>query len=296
VFSSTSFFQVLRECFRPILPSFQSRLETIFSATPSLATKGSFESICSVYESTLRFLSIAYELVAGAFLDLAESGLVKGDKAGVELYNDMVSVFLQVASPFANYQQRFEELEGKHLQVATSLVSKDMRQVAGSVSSQSAALETLQDATERLKDLAPFIFPMTEGSLDRFELLNGGYRVGPALGAVDKILAEHVGELVIAIRSLSAAMTADVNQLADVFDEQHVLCAMEVLKLAGKFRRDLQGFEGKTRDRLTVLTERMLAHRGQELELKKPLRARVARRSPPFPYPIPCPWWKSIPS
>jgi hypothetical protein len=57
--------------------------------------------------------------------------------------------------------------------------------------------------------------------------------------------------------------------LADVFDEQHVLCAMEVLKLAGNFRRDLQGFEGKTRDRLTVLTERMLAHRGQELELKK---------------------------
>jgi hypothetical protein len=105
-------------------------LETIFSATPCLATKGSFESICFVYELMLCFLSIAYELVAGAFLDLAESGLVKGDKAGVELYNDMVSVFSQVVSPFANYQQRFEELEGKYLQSATSLVSKDMQQVA----------------------------------------------------------------------------------------------------------------------------------------------------------------------
>ena len=126
--------------------------------------------------------------MAGAFLDVAESGTTKKSDNGIGLYNDMLAIFLQVASPFTNYQKAFDELEAKHLEVATHLVSKDMQETAGSVSS-TAGFEELQDATERLKDLAPFIFPMTEGSLDRFELLNGGYQVGPALSAVDKIFS-----------------------------------------------------------------------------------------------------------
>ena len=206
--------------------------------------------------------------MAGAFLDLVESGAVKKGDNGIDLYNEMLGVFLQVASPFVNYQKRFSELEGKHLQVATHLVSKDMHEAVGPVSSNSG-LEVLQDATERLKDLAPFIFPMTQGSLGRFELLNGGYRAAAAIAAVDKILSDHVGELVIAIRTLSAAMTGDVNRLAENFDEQHVLCSMEVLKLAGTFKRDLGTFEAKTRERLSVLAERMTDHIKLELELEQ---------------------------
>jgi hypothetical protein len=241
----------------------------VFSSNPTLTSKGSFESVCAAYESTLRFLSLAYEVVAGAFLDLAESGMAKKGDTGVGLYNDMAAVFLHVASPFANYQQRFDQLEGRHLHVATSPVANDMRQTVGSVSSQAAALETLQDATERLKDLAPFIFPLMEGSLVRFELLSGGYRVAPALGAVDKSLTNHVGEVVIAIQTLSAAMTADANDLAEAFDEQHVLCAMEVLKLAGHFRRDLLTFEDKTRDRLSILSGRIVDHIQRNTEVDK---------------------------
>ena len=206
--------------------------------------------------------------MAGAFLDVAESGTTKKSDNGIGLYNDMLAIFLQVASPFTNYQKAFDELEAKHLEVATHLVSKDMQETAGSVSS-TAGFEELQDATERLKDLAPFIFPMTEGSLDRFELLNGGYQVGPALSAVDKILTQHVGELVIAIRTLSAAMIADVEKVADMFDEQYVMCAMEVLKLAGNLSRDLRGFEMKTRERLFVMSERMIAHLKHEMEIQK---------------------------
>jgi len=260
--------KVMRECFRPILPSFQSRLESLFSSNPALRSKGSLETVCAAYESTLRFLSVAYELVAGAFLDVAESGMAKKGDTGVGIYKDMLAVCLQVASPFTNYQQRFAELEAKHLEVSTSLVSKDIHQAVGSVSS-SSGLEKLQDAIERLKDLAPFIFPMTEGSLNRFELLNGGYSVAPALAAVDKIVTNHVGEIGIAIRTMSAAMTSDINRLADAFDEQHVLCALEVLKLAGAFVRDLNNFESKTRDRLAVLAERVGNHIKQEAEVEK---------------------------
>jgi hypothetical protein len=217
-------------------------------------------------------LSLGYELVAGAFLDAAESGTAKKGDTGLYLYNDMVAIFVQVSSPFTNYIERFDQLEAKHSRLATQLVSKDIQQAVGSVSSTTAvgaSLETLQDATERLKDLAPFIFPMMDGSMDRFELLNGGYQVRETLQAVDNVLGDHAGELVIAIRTLSAAMTSDDNRLAEHFDEQHVLCAMEVLKLAGTFRRDLRSFEGKTRQRLGVLSERMAAHLNQEKELQK---------------------------
>eukprot|EP00934_Nitzschia_sp_Nitz4_P001908 Nitzschia sp. Nitz4//scaffold20_size174350//145527//148397//NITZ4_002126-RA/size174350-processed-gene-0.71-mRNA-1//1//CDS//3329541881//1908//frame0 len=250
--------RVLRECFRPILPSFQSRLEALFSSSPTQSTRqGSFESICSVYESTLRFLSLAYEVVAGAYLDLAEAGMLAKGDTGVGLYQDLVTLFEQVASPFGNYMQRFDQLESKHLQVATSLISKDMHQVVNSVSSPTTALETLQEAIERLKDLAPYVFPLVEGSLDRFELLNGGYQVGFALTAVGTIVSHHVGEVAIAIRSLSTSMTSNISQLADAFDEQLVLCAMDVMKLAGNFQRDLRQLEAKTRERLSVLADRV---------------------------------------
>ena len=243
--------------------------------------KGSLESICAVYESTLRFLSLAYELVAGAFLDVAEAGTGKKGDNGLDLYQEMNKVILQVASPFFNYQERFDQLEIKHSKVSTQLVAKDMQQAVGSVSSSSstASLETLQDATERLKDLAPFVFPMVEGSLNRFELLNGGYLVTKALAAIDNILVGHAGELVIAIRTLSATMTADSIRLAESFDEQHVLCAMEVLKLAGAFRRDLRAFQVRTRERLGVLSERLGAHLNQQKSLQEAAAIAVGKRN-----------------
>ena len=41
---------------------------------------------------------------------------------------------------------------------------------------------------------------------------------------------------------------------------------MEVLKLAGTFRRDLTFFEHKTRDRLSVLADRMSMHAKLDIE------------------------------
>lgn len=259
----------MRECFRPILPSFRSRLETLFSSDPSAPSKGSFEVICSVYESTLQFLSLAYELVIGAFLDLPDSVTSKKGNNGTKLYNDLLAVFRQMASPFSNYLQNFHELERKNLIVATDLVFKDMNQAVSSISSSNSNLAVLQDATENLKGLAPFIFPLVDGALQRFELLNGGYRVELALGTVDQILCSHVKELIISIRTLSAALTSDGNNLAELFDEQYVLCTMEVLKLAGTFKRDLSFFIQKSRDRLSILADRMLMHAKLDIEATK---------------------------
>ena len=68
----------------------------------------------------------------------------------------------------------------------------------------------------------------------------------------------------MAIKTLSAAMMADEQQLASRFDETHVQCALEVLKVAGKFRRGLDALEKKAKDRLLVLLERMEAHSARE--------------------------------
>ncbi|CAJ1954431.1 unnamed protein product [Cylindrotheca closterium] len=267
---------VLKECFRPILPSFESRLKSTCSPDPYAMKGGAFESICTAYESTLRFLSLAYELIAAASLDVAESGNQTTNGAG--LFVDIKEVSLQVAAPFAKYMQSFDELEAKHSQMATKLVSKDIQQCVGNVSVNSG-LEALQDATERLKGLAPFIFPLANGALDRFELMNGGFLVGQALAAVDKILTDHVGEMVISIRTLSAAMTSDNDKLADLFDEQYVLCAMELLKIAGKFKRDLGSFEEGTRKRLSIIAGRLEDHSKLKLEVEEAKMSRTKKAS-----------------
>jgi hypothetical protein len=254
--------KVLGECFRPILSSFQSRLEAVYSSNNN-NKGGSLESVCAVYEATLQFLSLAYESVAGGWLDVV-SDTSMDSKA---LYQDVMAVFMQIASPFVTYQERLPALEEEHSGVAKTLVAKEFQQTASSVNAH-ASLDALQDAAERLKDLSGFIFPLAESAVARFELLNGGYRATPALATVDQLLASHAGELAIAVRTLSAAMTANENKLADNFDEQHVLCALEVLKVAGSFKRGLRLFEKKTRERLSVLAERMTAHEAQEKELQ----------------------------
>jgi hypothetical protein len=206
---------------------------------------------------------LAYESVAGGWLDVAEATSIDS-KA---LYEDVTACFMTIASPFVTYQERLSTLEENHSGVAKRVVAKEFQQTASSVNA-TASLVTLQDATERLKGLAPFIFPLAESAVARFELLNGGFRATQALSTVDKLLAGHADELAIAVRTLSAAMTANENRLAENFDEQHVLCALEVLKVAGSFRRDLLAFEAKTRDRLGVLSERMAAYAAQKKELE----------------------------
>jgi hypothetical protein len=265
--------QVFAECFRPILASFESRLESIHSSKPSGPCKGSLESICTVYESTLQFLSLAYESIAGGWLDMVETNLIAGQD-GISLYNDLQAVFLRVASPFTSYQKHLPELETKHSGAATQAIAKDVRQAVGGVSSSSSsadgsALETLQHASERLQELSSLIFPLAEGAVARFELLNGGYAATKALSSVDKLLSGQAGELAIAIHTLSTAMTADEKQLADNFDEQHVLCALEVLKVAGSFRRDMRSFETKSRVRLGVLRERMASHSARAIQVQE---------------------------
>ena len=80
---------------------------------------------------------------------------------GSVLYQQVTEVILQVASPFLVYQRKLAILETQHSSIAQQLIAKDIRQVVGQATNTSVTF--LQDATERLKGLAPFVFPMAEG-------------------------------------------------------------------------------------------------------------------------------------
>jgi conserved oligomeric Golgi complex subunit 7 len=73
------------------------------------------------------------------------------------------------------------------------------------------------------------------------------------------------------VHKLSAAMNSDEKALVDNFDEQHVLCALQVLKVAGRFVCSLRSMEAKTLDRLAVLWKRATAHTAKEKTLQEAL-------------------------
>jgi conserved oligomeric Golgi complex subunit 7 len=270
--------QVFRECFRPILPSLTSRLSSIYSSDPLGPKKGSLTEISSIYESMLQFLSLAYETIVGGWLDMAESSreAAAAAAAGNNIHNpkhfqDLMDVFVLIASPFVDYQRNLPKLESKFLGEQTQALAKDMQQATTSVAGTGVNLSVVQAAADRLQDLSITVFPLTESAIARFELLNGGFAATNVLAVVDRLLAGHAGELAIAVHKLSAAMNSDEKALVDNFDEQHVLCALQVLKVAGRFVRSLRFMETKTFDRLAVLWKRATAHTAKAKTLHEAL-------------------------
>lgn len=272
--------RVLMACFHPILSSFKSRLSAIHPpevsegpAPPGTGSgAGSLESICAAFESTLQFLSLAYDQMVGfddgdasPTLPPSSSRAGRRKPSPAETYQSVRAAFVAAASPFAPYQRNFAALERDHTGLAARMVARDVQGAATQASGGGGgncslpSLSGLQDAAERLGDLAPYLFPLVEGSLGRYELLNCGYRAGDALTAIDGLLAGHAAELTIAVGTLTASMAAgdDGDGLADAFDEQHVQCALEVLRVAGTFRGDLRAFESTSRERLAVLHGRV---------------------------------------
>ena len=163
--------RVLIECFKPIVDSFQKRLGNVCpvpggwrgglskSSGGTADGMGGTEAIASAYDSTIQFLSLAYDQMEawnGAMMD--ESKDKKNDTSGKlsldaakETVQSIRSAFLLIASPFLPYQRQLAESERDPLGEAASMVAKDVRGVVN-----------FEDAAERLGDLAPFMFPLAE--------------------------------------------------------------------------------------------------------------------------------------
>lgn len=94
----------------------------------------------------------------------------------------------------------------------------------------------------------------TLAAINRFELLNSGYNAPATLSSVDKLISNHASELAIVMGTLS---TNASNNSGPEFDEQHVNCALKILRIAGLFKRNLLSFESSVRDRLIMLSKEM---------------------------------------
>jgi len=59
-------------------------------------------------------------------------------------------------------------------------------------------------------------------------------------------------------------MVSDEDLLADSFDEQHVLCALEVLKITGNYKQELKKFESSMRMKLRAQIPKIQAYQSPE--------------------------------
>jgi hypothetical protein len=258
--------RVFRECFRPILPSFGTRLSSLCPSNPSGGKHPSNETwsldaICSAYKATLHFLSqwheqLAINLDSSALASVSSSPNTPAAKGAIAAYNQITSAFIFVASPFAPYQQEFAKLEKKHCDVMSESVARDVQSVVGG-RSLGSDLSSLQGTVDRLQVLASSVLPLAEAAVSRFELLNCGYHTNDAVAAIDELLARHAGEIAIAVSTLRTSMTTNEDTLAEKFDEDYVQSALEILKIAGGMKRDVLNCEAKTKDVFRELFKRL---------------------------------------
>jgi len=266
--------RVLIECFKPIVTSFEKRLGNYLCPVPGKGLSmgmsssisrandgmGGTEAIAAAYESTIQFLSLAYDQME-AWNGSSNNEESKDSKKGSaennnnasqsassdpanEALQTIRSSFLLIASPFLPYQRNLAEAERDPMGEAASMVAKDVRGVVN-----------FEYAAERLGDLAPFMFPLAEAAINRFELLNSGYNAPATLNSIDKLISNHAAELAIAMGTLS---TNASNSSGPEFDERHVNCALEILRIAGMFKRNLRSFEYTVRDRLRMLSKEIM--------------------------------------
>ncbi|KAK1737992.1 conserved oligomeric Golgi complex subunit 7 [Skeletonema marinoi] len=247
--------RVLLECFKPIISSFKSRLGNVCSVPGSGISGnsssgndgfGGTEGIAAAYESTIQFLSLAYDQMEpweGQGCNNQENDHDSASNND-DVMETIRTAFRMIASPFVPYQRALAEAERDPLGKAASMVAKDVRSVVG-----------LQDAADRLGDLAPFMFPLADSAISRFELLTSGYNASATLSLVDNLIATHASELAIAMGSLSGHVS---NSKGNEFDEQHANCALEILRIAGSFKRSLKSFDNSVKDRLRSLSDMML--------------------------------------
>jgi len=155
--------RVLLECFKPIISSFKSRLGNVCPVPPGKSGGvggggvvgggndgfGGTEGIAAAYESTIQFLSLAYDQMEPWEGQNSSNNDDTGNKD--DPLETIRTAFRLIASPFVPYQRALAEAERDPLGKAASMVAKDVRSVVG-----------LQDAADRLGDLAPFMFPLAD--------------------------------------------------------------------------------------------------------------------------------------
>lgn len=148
---------ILRETFRPLLPSFETRLNSICSAKSSVASsEGSFTDIYKAYEQTLTFLSMAYDQISSS----------SSSKSNTKSHSELIEeIYFTIVSPFLTHQLQYAILEYNNIQLQQGKLANDIQTAVRSLtnSANSNSLTLLENSIEKLDELAVSIFPMAQG-------------------------------------------------------------------------------------------------------------------------------------
>ena len=250
---------VLQETFRPILPSFASR----FAAGGNNDTNH-LTLVCTIYQSTLQFLSLAYETVASCWLDVMENTSNGSDgkpKDGVSMYRQMTGIFQQIIAPFSKYQTSLAKLEQTRALQEYNTPFASMIQNA--MPSASMELEDLSKATDGLFIVTQEqVVPTAQAMMNRFEFLQGGYHATAIVDTMDEELVRRIRLVMSSLQKVSTSMDWATN-----FDEPHVLAALQVLKIAATCQNAIGQLQGTMRQQFLVLRDRMASVLAREKEV-----------------------------
>jgi hypothetical protein len=182
--------RILQECFRSILTSLKTRLSTCYppdadeQSSDVIETMGSFDTISTAYEITVRFLSDIYELFipvhadkknpssqhvltrtqSDEFTSAVSSILPSSTLNRSKLYALIQTTFAYVASPFVPYQINFAALEMQHSSFVSKQVVKDLQLL---VSGRTISVGNLRKAADKISEMIPFVIPLAQGPFKR---------------------------------------------------------------------------------------------------------------------------------
>jgi hypothetical protein len=220
------------------------------------------------------------------------------------LFEELADAFVAVSSPFAPFQERFGQLESRYSRArSASGWERRLRAVLGAASGAAAvgsggddeedggdepdprgprspaapaasnqpasSLVTpdgLSRACDELLRLLPAVFEGAEGSLDRYELLLGGYAASEsALRPVDEALSaqlRHLSALVSTLSRLSreALLSGDARRHQQQhLDEDAVAASLQLLHVAGSALERSRAFDVLARARMAAWSDRLAA-------------------------------------
>jgi len=183
--------RILQECFRPILTSMRTRLSTCYPSDADeqgsdvIEIMGSFDTISTAYEITVRFLSDIYELLTPVHAEKNQSpqqhilNRTQSDEftpsivssvpsitlSRYKLYTLVQNTFAYVASPFVPYQINFAALELQHSSIVSKRIMKDLQLF---LDTRTVSTMTLRKAADMISEMTPSVLPLAQGPLKHY--------------------------------------------------------------------------------------------------------------------------------
>jgi hypothetical protein len=239
---------VWSQALQPVLSSLANRLSSQSAADRA-----------RIYEACLQFGSLAYDLVATVYWDLAEQ---EGSQVSSlpppepwELWQELEQVLVKVmGQPLRHYQVEWANMEKKAavekaLPEAQESLGLVLENISGlEQASMDAVWQWIQDDTV-MGDWVP-------KALGRFRLLRGGYGAPNALSVLDEVIAKHIQDVVVKLQPFLEACQSHLSN----FEDSHVTTALSILKVAGWMKQQVEQLESVIKQELSVLHARLDKH------------------------------------